>query len=122
MTKTERLEYFIDGLNLPNFKGKEFTPYWSRMRNGVRNSVPPEALWPNIVRTLVVLQALRTDLGASIGLTSTYRSPAYNTAIAGAGGSYHMHFIAIDFTCVSGRPADCTRTNRIAAGNSTCRE
>ena len=109
MTKSEQHEFFIDGLGLPNFKGKEFTPYWSRTRNGVKNSLPPEALWPNIIRTLVVLQALRTDLGSSISLLSTYRSPAYNTAIAGAGASFHMEYKAIDFTCASGTPADWAR-------------
>jgi lysozyme len=92
-----KLETFIDSLGLKHFKGKELTPYWRRVRKGVSNSCPPEDLWPNIVPTLVVLDKLRHILGAAITLTSTYRSPAYNSAVGGERMSYHMKFMAIDF-------------------------
>lgn len=98
----KQLENFIDGLGLANFRGSEFTPYWSRVRNGVRNSIPPRNLWPNIVPTLVVLQRFRDDIGTAVNLTSTYRSPDYNDAIGGAPGSLHLQFRAIDFVCNRG--------------------
>ncbi|HEX5727579.1 MAG TPA: D-Ala-D-Ala carboxypeptidase family metallohydrolase [Longimicrobiaceae bacterium] len=101
----ERLELFIDGLGFPNFKGKEFTPYWSRERKGVKNSPPPEELWPNLVPTLAVLQRFRTEFGKPVHLLSTYRSPAYNKAVGGEKGSKHMEFLAIDFMCTLGKPS-----------------
>lgn len=95
------LEQFLDHLGLVHFKGKEFTPYWSRYRGKVQNSCPPEALWHKIIPTLVVLDAIREALNAPIELLSTYRSPAYNAAVGGEAGSFHMRFMAVDFT------ADC---------------
>lgn len=100
----KRFEEFIDKLGFNFFRGNEFTPYWSRIRNGVKNSLPPESLWPNIVRTIVVLEKLRGELGSSIHITSTYRSTAYNAAIKGAKNSQHIHFRAIDFVCSTETP------------------
>lgn len=97
MTQEQKLEEYIDSLGLRYFKGKELTPYWSRTRGGVSNSCPPEELWPNIVRTLVVLDEVRHLVGQSIRLTSTYRDPDYNRAVGGERMSYHMKFMAIDF-------------------------
>ena len=101
----QRFEQFIDRLGFPSFRGSEFTPYWTRVRNGVRNSVPPEELWDDILRTLAVLQRFRDEIGSPVRLLSTYRSEAYNDAVEGAGGSQHTRFRAIDFTVVSGTPA-----------------
>lgn len=101
----DQLETFIDSLNLEFFKGSEFRPYWSRMRSGVKNCVPPLELWPNIVPTLAVMDRLRSDLGAPIFLTSTYRSNRYNEAIGGARNSYHVAFRAIDFVAQTSSPA-----------------
>lgn len=100
-----RFDRFIDRLQLPNFSGAEFTPYWSRVRNGVRNSPPPEGLWGNVTRTLAVLQRFRAEHGSAVQLLSTYRSPAYNQAVGGAAKSQHEQFRAIDFTSSRGTPA-----------------
>jgi hypothetical protein len=105
MKQEEKLERFIDSLGLKYFKGREFTPYWSRTRGGVRNSIPPEELWRNIVPGVLVLDELRERLGAPISLLSTYRSQAYNTAVGGERNSFHMRFMAIDFTSGKGTPA-----------------
>jgi N-acetylmuramoyl-L-alanine amidase len=106
MTKAQLLEKFIDNLSLPNFQGAEFTPYWSKVRNGQKNLVPPDSLWLNVVPTLVVIQRLRTELGVPISINSSYRSPAYNMAIGGAAASFHIKFMAIDFHCKSGTAQD----------------
>jgi hypothetical protein len=98
------VEAFIDRLGFPHFKGSEFTPYWSRVRNGVKNSAPPEELWKNIVPTLAVLERFRTEFGSPVTLLSTYRSPKYNKAVGGAAKSQHEQFSAIDFTCRTGKP------------------
>lgn len=97
-------EQFIDRLGLRHFKGSEFTPYWSRLKNGVANSVPPMSLWNNIIKTIIILDALRHENGVAITLLSTYRSPRYNTAIGGEPASFHMKFMAIDFSCEDGHP------------------
>jgi uncharacterized protein YcbK (DUF882 family) len=114
-TAARELEQFIDRLGLTHFRGREFTPYWSRARRGVRNGVPPEALWTNIIKTLVVLDELRDALDAPITLTSTYRRPAYNAAIGGEPGSYHMVFKAIDFQSPVS-PAKCAALLRKMRG------
>lgn len=98
MTKAEQLEQYIDDLGLRYFKGREFTWLWSRVRNGVKNSVPPEKLWVNSVKTLVVLDEIRHQIKVPCMVTSAYRSPAYNEAVGGEKMSYHMVFMAMDFT------------------------
>jgi hypothetical protein len=100
-----QLEARIDGWDLQHFKGSEFTPYWSRTKNGVSNSAPPQNLWNNIAKTLAVLQRLRDEMEASITLTSTYRDPDYNAAVGGEPNSLHKKFKAIDFVCAKGTPA-----------------
>lgn len=95
-------EEFIDAQCLDHFGGAEFTEYWSRTRDGVRNECPPTVLWQNIVPSLVVLDQIREDLGKPITLNSTYRSPRYNRAVGGEPNSFHMRFMAIDFS------ADCS--------------
>lgn len=97
MTQYDKLESFIDAIGLRFFKGSELTCYWSAVRNGVKNSIPPESLWPNIVKTLVVADKLREITGSPLRITSSYRSPEYNAQIAGAAsGSVHMSFKALD--------------------------
>lgn len=101
---TQRLERYIDSFGFENFSGSEFTPYWSYTCGSTRNSVPPEHLWPEVIRPLALLQKLRTHFGASVYITSTYRSPSYNACIGGASASRHMSFNAIDFQCRRGTP------------------
>jgi N-acetylmuramoyl-L-alanine amidase len=105
VSQERKLEQFIDGLGLRFFAGSEFTPYWSRARNGVRNGVPPESTWDDIVRTLVIMDKLRADLRSPIHVLSTYRSPDYNRVIGGERNSWHTKFNAIDFTCGTASPA-----------------
>lgn len=93
---------FIDSLGLEHIKAYELL-FKGHQHSDTEspayglNTDPPRALWPNIVSTVKVLDRLRESLAAPIVLTSIYRSPAYNAAIAGAGGSQHMKFNAIDF-------------------------
>jgi len=96
------LETFIDRLKLRHFKGAEFSEYWTRTRKGVSNNLPPEALWPNIIPTLIVLDEIREQAGQPVILSSTYRSPRYNAAIGGEPASFHMRFMAVDFSAMCG--------------------
>ncbi len=97
MTKKEKYEAFLAGLQLRHFSPREVTSYARATRNGERNSLPPEELWENIPAPLWVLDSLRESIGLPIRLTSTYRSPVYNKAVGGSSGSFHMKGSAIDF-------------------------
>jgi uncharacterized protein YcbK (DUF882 family) len=94
-----------------------------------RNGEPPSQIWHNIAPTLIVLDEIREQVGVSINLTNTYRSPEYNNAnyirskarkvrAARAQGktlsfddaksgvatlSQHMIFRAVDFTVSGGK-------------------
>ena len=96
MPTATQLAAFIDRLGLKHFKGREIADYANRVRGGVRNSLPPESLWPNIVPTLIVADALRAAVGVPLTITSAYRSAAYNAAVGGETRSYHMLFMALD--------------------------
>ncbi len=116
MSKSDELENYIDSLGLRYFSGREFTPYWNRVARGVRNSLPPRSLWANIVEPLVVLDNVRHHHGSPITLTSTYRSPTYNTAVRGAINSLHVDFNAIDFSSRAGNPVIWARIARSLRG------
>ena len=116
MSQAAKLEAFIDSLGLRHFKGRELTPYWSRIRKGVTNSVPPQRLWTNIVETLVVLDEIRERLGKPITLTSTYRSPEYNKAVGGARFSQHLLFNAIDLQARGATPYDVEQVAKSLRG------
>ncbi|TWF54303.1 peptidase M15-like protein [Neorhizobium alkalisoli] len=111
-SEESRFAAFVINLGLKNFKPYELLTMGHQHSNpnspafGL-NTLPPEALWPNIVPTIRVLDNLRDLLNAPIVIQSVYRSPAYNTAIGGEANSQHMEFRAIDFIAKSlSSPAD----------------
>jgi uncharacterized protein YcbK (DUF882 family) len=79
-----------------NFTASELLSYFTRTRNGVRNSPPPRKLWHNILPPLRIVDSLRDEINKPIIILSSYRSPSYNKAIGGAAASYHMQFCALD--------------------------
>ena len=97
MTEEEKYSAFLSGLQLRWFSPREVMNYAKSTRNGVPNSLPPEDLWTNLPPTLWVIDSLRESVGLPIRLTSIYRSPAYNKAVGGSSGSFHMKNAAIDF-------------------------
>jgi len=109
---------FITGLRLRHFSAKELTSYAERVKAGVQNSLPPEALWGNIVVPLFVLDCLRESIGRPIKIVSSYRSERYNSILPGAArNSQHLRNCAIDFQVIGQRPAtafDRLRTMRDA--------
>jgi uncharacterized protein YcbK (DUF882 family) len=80
---------FIDGLQCRHFSADEVIAQGSRIRNGVRNNLPPESLWSGIVETLWIADMVRHQSGIALIITSAYRSPAYNRAVGGAARSQH---------------------------------
>lgn len=112
--QAQELERFVDRLKLRYFRGRELTWYWDRPGN----FCPAESLWPNIVRTLVVLDQIRHTLGRPINITSSYRSPAYNRSVGGEPNSFHMRFKAIDFQCKGVTPSVVASTAKGIRGHS----
>lgn len=103
-----RFARFFAGLKITHFKPHEFLVMGAQHhavgRAQGKNTLPPEELWESVRSTALVLDKLRDALGASIRLSSVYRSPAYNALLSGAAsGSMHMQFNAADFTCADGQ-------------------
>lgn len=92
MTNFER---FMDSLNLRYFTPGEFLIGLDR-----GNDPPPEYLWPNIALPATLLDRLRASLRLPVKITSTYRSPWYNSSVGGTLRSQHQAFAAIDFEVV----------------------
>ena len=78
-----------------------------------KNRLPPQELWPRMMRTAQILDAFRLRIGAPVRITNAYRSPEYNKAIGGARSSLHVEFNALDFVVEGGStPAQWVRTLR----------
>jgi uncharacterized protein YcbK (DUF882 family) len=89
---------------LRHFGASEFTSYFAREQNGVKNSPPPKRLWGNIVPTLRIVDELRDSFGKPCRILSSYRSPNYNKTVGGAPLSQHLEFTALDIA-IDGIPA-----------------
>lgn len=101
----ETFEQWFARQKFRNFKARELTWYFSKVRNGVKNTYPPRSMWHNIVPTLRVLDDLRDHYGKAVNISSTYRSLAYNRTIGSPDGSLHRKFNAVDFSVSGKTPA-----------------
>lgn len=64
----------------------------------LRFSVPPKALWPNIIPSLKLVERFQSQgIYAHYRIISTFRSDEMNTCIHGAKLSKHMQNHAVDF-------------------------
>jgi N-acetylmuramoyl-L-alanine amidase len=112
---------FVGDLGLRHFAADELLCMGSSNASGQckgKNTFPPRELWKNIKNTAIMLDAIRSELGAPIRILSCYRSPAYNACIRGESASLHMKFNAIDFTCSAGTPEIWRRVaDRLRSGD-----
>lgn len=92
---------YLSQLDLRHFSPDEFLTKTERKYN----RAPPKRLWPNIVPTAVILDALREELGRPVIITSCYRAPRYNARIGGASRSQHIAFTACDISSAAGSDA-----------------
>lgn len=65
--------------------------------------VPPRALWPAAIRTLLVLDWLRDHAHCPLVITSAYRTPKHNADIGGAEDSRHCLGDGFDVCSLGGR-------------------
>lgn len=97
-----RIQYrqFLAGLRIKHFDPSEVISQADRTRSTpqgrVKNSIPPEELWDNMVRTLWIVDLVRTKAGKPISITSAFRNEAYNRACGGAKNSQHKQNCALD--------------------------
>jgi lysozyme family protein len=84
------------------------------------NDDPPQDLWPNVIATARLLEAIREKVGKPVRLHSVYRSPAYNRTLNGAASrSQHMAFTAADFSVAGVSTGDLAAiAHALRAGNS----
>lgn len=102
-----KFEAFVASIGLKHFNADELLVGRYRKDNGP----PPIGMWHNIVPTIVVLDALRDEFGASIKIISAYRTEAYNDPEKNKGRaplSQHQAFTALDFQ-VSGVKPDTVK-------------
>lgn len=105
---------FVEPLHLRHFAPDEFLI--RNTREGVKNSLPPKDLWTNIVQTLLVIDEIREIAGAPIVIHSAYRSPEYNKAVGGERNSFHMRFMALDFSSPKRTPKELQKIAKSLRG------
>jgi hypothetical protein len=103
VSNEQKFQRVLDRWGVKHFAAKEFFYRGASDEKLNLNTDPPAALWPNMERTAKVLDEARKRLGASIRITSAYRSPAYNKRIGGVSNSTHVRFNATDL--VTAQPA-----------------
>lgn len=72
------------------------------------STTPPKHLIDNIIPTLIIVDAIRDDIGIPILINSAYRDPQYNFSIGGSKTSLHKEFNALDI-----RPSDSSYLGKI---------
>lgn len=78
------------------------------------NTAPPRALWRDMLKSLKVLEQLRTEYGKELSIISGYRAPAYNKAVGGVRRSRHINFTAFDVAPKTGGAAEVNRLYALA--------
>lgn len=95
VVKGDFIEFDIKTPNfqiLPNFKLHEFL---------TKNQKDTYTLLS--LKIMLQLQELRTKFGSGIGVSSSYRSPAYNRSVGGATASEHAKGRALDTYPINGK-------------------
>ena len=75
----------------------DLTPHFDLAEFHSKDGVPvPTGYVPRIRKVAQVLEKIRTAIGASLVVTSGYRSPAHNAAVGGVPNSEHTKCLAAD--------------------------
>jgi hypothetical protein len=89
---------FLSGLELKHVTIDRILASHAKQRRGVRNSLPPQKLWKNLVKPLRIAEAISERLGEEVeDVISAYRTSAYNSQCGGAASnSQHLRNAALD--------------------------
>lgn len=58
--------------------------------------IPPEYMWPGMVHTLSLAEAIRNEYGSSLVIANGYRPRELNDRVGGARNSQHIQYRALD--------------------------
>ena len=103
---------YIDSFNLRWFRADEILINCDQPGN----VLPRRELWPNIKLAALVLDVIRARFDRPAIVTSTYRSPAYNSRVGGSPTSQHQAFCAIDFVMAGTSSREVARYARSLRG------
>ena len=94
----EKYAEYIHSLGLSYIAPFELLRAHRNTCNGISNTLPPQELWSEMGKTLMVADELRRRLDRKmLYINSAYRSPEYNRVIPGsASRSYHIKNCALD--------------------------
>ena len=91
----EDLQTALTAAGVGNFSAHEIT--YLPKEKPPRCIVPQDpTMLDNLLRVAFLAQAIRTELGAPLSVSSGYRPDWYNTAVGGAPSSAHLRAAAID--------------------------
>jgi uncharacterized protein YcbK (DUF882 family) len=112
MPTRQQFNDYISSLGLVHFSSDELLVAVGPHDTRPDNPLPEEDLWPNVVPTVLMLDALRAEFGRPITITSAYRDVEYNRAVGGVTASQHLDFRALDFKCRGRSPEECANMLR----------
>ncbi|PAW70689.1 MAG: hypothetical protein B9S38_07365 [Verrucomicrobiia bacterium Tous-C4TDCM] len=107
---------YLGSLKLQHLTVHQVIETHAKQRGTVWNTLPPRALWRQMVPTLRVIDRLCQEMEQPVAeIVSAYRCPAYNARCAGArSGSWHQANVAVDvkFAAAASTVAQTARTLR----------
>lgn len=107
---------YLGSLKLQRLTVRQVIEAHAKQRGTVWNTLPPRALWRQMVPTLRVIDRLCQEMEQPVTeIVSAYRCPAYNARCAGArSGSWHQANVAVDvkFPVAASTVAQTARTLR----------
>ncbi len=107
---------YLGSLKLKHLTVHQVIEAHAKQRGTVWNTLPPRALWRQMVPTLRVIDRLCQEMEQPVAeIVSAYRCPAYNARCAGArSGSWHQANVAVDvkFAAAASTVAQTARTLR----------
>lgn len=105
--KVEALDGMLRDAGVKWFRARELlflggNHYDHRSRAFGLNRTPHEARFPRLVSVAIIHDRARDELGSPVRVLSAHRSPAYNRAVGGKSGSFHLKTEAIDAAPLDG--------------------
>lgn len=107
---------YLGSLRLQRLTPQQVIASHAKKHGAVWNTLPPRAMWRQMVPTLRVIDRVAMELGQPVAdIVSAYRCPVYNATCPGAkSGSYHQANVAVDvqFSSQPAMVAQATRSLR----------